>query len=177
MQILGTPSKKSIKSIQRFEDFIQGSTKDITIQAVDTSKAIVLISFSEGNTDAHAPAKLYCSVELINATTVRVRRVSNFVGTASRQARFNIQVIEFNQVKSKQVGSFVHSSYLQNITIASIEPSKSILYFERTNTKPDDGSTLTLDYVSGKIVNSTTLKFESQVQTNQTIYWQLIEFK
>lgn len=165
----------TIKSIQRGEaDWNNTLTsKDITIGSIDPNKAIATVEiYTTG-----APNVMATSIEIINATTIRIKRIT---GTAQTNANFNKvtwKVIEYENVKSKQSGIHVPSVITpESITISEIDPGKSILVHSMTSTSTSTTAPQR-NFLSRAWVNSATTIMINAEDIENTVYWQLLEFK
>jgi len=114
---------------------------------------------------------------IIDSTTIRIQRSLGGI-TAS----VNWNLIEFNDVKSKQTGSFspVAGTTSVNISITPLNISKSLLYKSIISTDATIfGESANRHIIAYKILDSTTLNFtysSTGVQSSLTIHWQVIEF-
>lgn len=161
----------NIKSIQRGTIAINVATTtiDITVTSIDTTKSIAIISNNQDGVSN--PSEACFAITIINATTIRITR------TASSFTSITVswQLIEYNNVKSKQTGTFEQTSALtdQSVTVTSVNTSKSILY--ATHTSVVTGIQTASWVFLYKLLNSTTIAFNGQ--NASTKYWQLIEFE
>ena len=162
----------NIKSIQRGTTSIAAYTSntDITIQTVDTSKAIVKAYFVFGATTTVRDTIVAC--KFINSTTIRFERASN--GTPLIQY-IAYEVIEFNNVKSKQIGETLVDAKPKIVSISSINTAKSIVI---ASWKADAAAnSIDLTHAAAHILDSTQFELTFSRGTSiATVYWQIIEF-
>lgn len=169
-------SFSNIKSIQRGTAVIPSANRYIyvPISAVDTNKSIILLGHTgdlhDMYTDCIAPS-------IFNSTSFRLQEGYSGTGTVGDQT-INWQVIEFNNVKSKQSGvKTISSSQSTYSTISAVVPEKCILVSYATASVffPPSGG---INIPGCVLTNATRLDF-SFIKPDYTLlsYWQLIEFK
>lgn len=168
MQILGTPAKKTFKSIQHFEVLIPSNQYgvNVNIATVDWSKSTIenVSILPTGSTPISATA----SARYDTNTTINVYRLANDSDTV----KVSFDLIEWNNIKSVQrgVASFSTTSY--NTTVSSVDVAKSKLSFSGVNA-----------YTSGyrpnkmKLESSTNLKSELVIGATAQNNYFLAEFK
>lgn len=104
-------------------DMTNLTTKDVTISAINVSKSIAIFNVQTTN-GATAPSNLY-QIKIKDATTINITR-----GTASSIGNFiNIEVYEFNNVKSKQTVDYSYTAnWSNNITINNVNKDKCFVF-------------------------------------------------
>lgn len=147
-----------------------GTYTDVTISSVDTSKAIVLVSYKADQTAATSNT-VCIGGELTSSTNLRLHRYSD---SASYSVSIAYTVIEYSVVKSKQSGKLTMASTPDTVTITSVDTSKSILVFSYTS--PNSSVNMAYSCIRGTITNSTTLTFDVVSGINYEVYWQVVEF-
>jgi hypothetical protein len=162
--IKGTYS--NVKSIQRGSIAITSTSQNIVISAVTTANSIVRI-YNQASTSSSTGD---FSGTLTSSTNLNI---TNSMWTVSQTIYW--EVIEFNNVKSLQTGTYSLSvtsttGVMQTVTISSINSVKALLFSNETSSSSTaDGQSI------GVILNSTTLGFNT-VYATKTIKWQVIEF-
>lgn len=158
----------NIKSIQRGVASVNSTAINIPLTSVDVTKSIVIIqvnSNGENNTQFVA-----ISAKLTTATNLLLSR-----NATSGTALVSWQVIEFNNVKSKQTGTKITNLSSDTATITSVSTAKSIListYITAVNV-----ASISACFNNTVLTNSTTITFNTYNITNTTTYeWQVIEF-
>jgi hypothetical protein len=156
----------NIKSIQRgrYENTSALVTIDIPVSTIDMSSSIVLLSVrtSDGRQAYGA----------ITGVITSLNNIRLQVGIGSSQIIY-WTLIEFNNVKSIQRGSFTYSANATNnpstITINSVNTNKSFVIATHR------GSNITYAHdVACDLLNSTTLTVDANLAG--TLEWQAIEF-
>jgi len=166
-----TGTYSNIKSIQTGFTAMDTTPKTITISSVDINNTIVIVSEtskigSSGYTQENTNA---VSAKITNSTTLTLTN-----GQADSIISVFWQVIEFNNVKSLQTGTFTFSSSSeQSITIAAVNLNKAMLI---TSYKSNNSQAQRLPRM--RIINSTTLgALQSYYGTYiWDVNWQVIEF-
>lgn len=166
----------NIKSLQRGIASIasSGSFIDVTITSVDTSKSIIKITPSCAS--ATIVGNFIATAVFINATTIRIERAT----TPAIVVPYTWEVIEFNNVKSKQTGTktISHNGTYQtvNSTVTSVDTSKSTVFATWKNTTATDSSPYAVLDIN--LTSSTNISFGQRGSggITTTIEWQLIEF-
>ena len=163
------PAFNNIKSIQNGLVNTTSTSVDVTISSVNTFNSIVMISsFSPGSTAAHATFL----VSFLSDTIIRIVRT---VGVSSSDISW--QVIEFNQVKSKQAGLFNLTVYTETIvTITSINKTSALLYATHRSLHNIVPSPIGFMKLLFRIISSTELGFRTFADGWTPVQWQLIEF-
>jgi hypothetical protein len=145
-------------------------TYTITISPINPAKSLATIrSTNNGNADFSA-----VKIEIQNATTLLVTRTT---GTSDTSIYIVWTVTEFNNVKSKQTGTYALTTAgaEQSVAISSINVTKYILAYSCTSITAS--SAAAYFWANGRVINSTTLGFFSLTGiTGLTIEWQVIEF-
>lgn len=159
----------NIKSIQSGTAAPTATSQTITISAIDMTKSIVKMTSNAG-TGSNLSA-LMPKIVITNSTTLTI----TFQSTPPTTYLY-WEVIEFNNVKSLQSGvTAIAASTSPNITISSINLSKSTLFFSA-----DDGVTANTNYIEaaimGKLLDTTTLNFSQSSSVARNAAWYVIEF-
>jgi hypothetical protein len=158
-------SGSNIKSIQRGTASVLSTdtAKVVDINAVNRANSIIKFNYI-----IYAPAQYLCQTEWMvdfsSSTQITFQRT-----TANGQLEIQWEVIEFNNVKSKQTGWTVSA----NTTIASVDLNKTTIFAAANN------SANVTDLVSQKysygLTTATNLHFAFN-QANFILYYQIIEF-
>lgn len=172
----GAGSQASIKSIQRVStSYYNRTSQDVAISSVDTSKTIVLMDLLIGSGNSGNPYFMP-TVELTSSTNVRIASRN---GDSGYGYTIDLYVIEFNNVKSKQAGTYTApgsgpSSPL-NISISSVNPSKCIAIAQSASSSSRQGYAGT----SATVSSATNLRISFDIGPGNTgfIKWQVLEFK
>lgn len=148
------------------------TTTTLTISAVVPANSIVKVYPMQGSNTGLTE---YVSAEITNATTVTFRH--------GQAVSVNImwEVIEYNNVKSKQSGVKSQSALTTSginaytVPIASVNTNKSILV---SSIDVAVSSEIYYDRYGREITNATTLTFKvyGPVNADINIRWQVIEF-
>lgn len=164
----------NVKSIQRGTVSFASTdlTKNITINSIDITKSIVLItSVAYG---AYSFMELFKS-SIVDATTINISRA---VASNQEYSKIVWQVIEFNNVKTLQKGdaSFT-SGQTKTVTISTIDTAKSMLVFS-FSANNNGYSYPHKMIIAGEISSATQLIFTASEAINNSynIHWQVIEF-
>lgn len=163
----------NVKSIQRGSAVMNMNVTgiDVALSAIDRNKSIVKITVSSNNTAGDNSVQTSVQAVLTASTLLTLTRTDATNDTVT----IAWEVIEFNNVKSKQVGFFTTTSGLDYVTIANINTQKSILFFSYKSVS--SVSNISTSLLSGSINSSTTLMFRQASPTSiKEIYWQVIEF-
>lgn len=162
----------NVKSSQKIESYLQGSTfTDVPISPIDTTSSIVLLSYHCET--AETLDKITLLAEIINSNTVRVSSTA----TATSLIWFNIEVIEFNNVKSLQRGKLTITNFEsdQNIAITPVVLSKSFVVGSFISSKTENiFNWATYRY---RLTASNQLRLTLRYGGAGTFAWQVIEFK
>ena len=152
----------NVKRIQRGENTLTLTTTDIAISAVDLTKSVVMVSLFSPST---SPANSLVGAEITSPTNLRLN-----LNTAGASPKVSWQVIEYNNVKSKQSGTTAIPSTNTNQSISAVNLSKSILIvsFRSTSTATSGHNN------NAELTTSTNINFEINDAT-PTGYWQVIE--
>jgi len=160
-----------VKSIQHGLLSMVGTSANVTITAVDTTKAIIIFSSYNSDVTSMTADKYVVRASITSSTNI------NFVvqTAASLNTQIAWTVVEFNNVKSLQKGSFTQQGGIDiTKSISQVDINKSLLFYSFT-TK----STFTniLQILSrAYIEDDTTLSFSFITSFDVTCNWQLIEF-
>ena len=168
--ILRPSGGSNIKSIQRGEVIIGvgSNPSNITISSVDLTKSIVKVTYETIDGGANTPATLYPMAKLTTSTNLYIQK-----NTDSNQIRVYWEVVEFKNVKSLQSGEVTISTNPTNVTISSVNMSKSILF---TSFKSASTSTASEFYVGAKLSSATQVTFTCPVTSTSVVYYYVIEF-
>lgn len=170
------PDKKglpTIKSMQSGDASIAtnvGGT-NITIETVNLSKAIVLITESN-STSTGNPQYVKVRAKFTSPTNINLVREGT---SSSISCEISWKVIEFNNVKSLQYGdySLTVANSERPVTISSVNTNKSMLFFSFSSSLTSNDTIAMM--CKGKILDSTTINFKSGSATI-VISWFLVEF-
>jgi len=163
----------NIKGIQdgtfTFSQLNDISTQTIPISNINILKSIVRITI----TQSILSPTLYVgsvSATLTDSTTLTLNLQNAYYSPTVKW-----EVIEFNNVKSKQVGIKTIATTTDTIIVSSINSSKSLVFLSFTSA---DNSTSNVQNFATNLVltNATTLSFNQSNAKNKSVYWQLIEF-
>jgi hypothetical protein len=170
----GVGNRKSINSIQKVSvAYLNTKLVNVTIGSIDPNKTIVILDY--GNP---LPTNIAYNItpEIINNTTIQLTSTSASINNIN----VGLTIIEFNNVKSKQSGTYTSTSSATvtginyNITIASINPSKAIAlaYYADSSSGGSVQPTIT------SFPNATTLNILAWDGTGYTgwLKWQVLEF-
>lgn len=163
---LDGPGGSIIKSIQRGEGTLGGTTANITLSPVNLGIAIPRVSyygaFGGPNNDT-------VSATLTTITNLRLVRANSGEGAPV----YNWEVIEFNNVKSLQTGVVTLTSNVQNVAISSVDVNKTLVF-----PSFHANSGMTPSYTMAYILNSSTnIKFTSYGHgVNFPVCYYVIEF-
>lgn len=154
MQILATPKKKTIKTLQRGNIAMSTTVKNITIASVDVSKTVVKISLMPGSGSTGQSA--FVKARLTSSTNLEIE-----ISVAYGSSECFYEVIERNDIKSLQI---INSVFVFNtgqtdldISIASVDTTKTET--EKSFTQDTSGSNVgTLFNLGHVIVNNTTYR-------------------
>lgn len=158
----------NIKSIQNGNATLTLSTTNITISSVNVSNAIVKISVSATGTNTNT--------NLVSATLTSPTNLELIVNSTGGGLNVQWDVIEFNNVKSKQVGNtgFGSPTGNFNISITNVNFLKSMLFFSYDS--PTSSTTIANAMVSGNLTSNTNILFIKKTATIYNVKWQVIEF-
>lgn len=162
---------KNIKSLQRGSHTMTATSNNITINSVDISKSIVKISIKSNSATGNERVS-FVLARLANSTTLTLE-IDLF--SAGIMPVVEWEVIEFNNVKSLQRGTFTFSATSTNVTITSVDTTKSVIFFSHTCQIASGFPGRSI--MSGKISNATTLNFAQVQADSKSVHWQVIEFK
>ncbi|MCO1603655.1 hypothetical protein [Desulfosporosinus nitroreducens] len=164
-----TGTYSNIKSIQRGSLYTVGSGSylDIPIASVDPAKSIVKITSNYAEGDAPNTMTVIAAT-ITSATNIRLIAYGSMADTAF----VTWEVIEFNNVKSKQSG--VIAGTATSATISAVDLTKSILFVSFT-TENGDYDVLETSARAVHLSSPTTITLKSRT-TLTTTYWQVIEF-
>lgn len=167
-----------IKSIQRGESYNTAAQKNIAINAVNPNNTLVEVSYRATDADSVFWSNLMLSVELTSSTNLLFEIGSYDSGNVPR---FSYVVTEYNNVKSKQSGTYTltgnGSNALQTATISitTVKSSKSRLVWSVHSTLATDIENrmpmkvyLTDSNIVVEVISAATY--------NYYIKWQVLEF-
>lgn len=120
----------AIKGVQRGQSEMTSTSLDVTISAVDLSKACVLVRLvAPTSNTATEVSQVLASVQLLNSTTLRFTRGS---GGSSTRLGVSWQVIEFAAGASvQQVIVSLASVTSTTVTITTVDTSKTFLFLSQ----------------------------------------------
>lgn len=166
---IGIADASPIKSIQRGYADIAGSTKnlEVNISEIDKSKSIIRVSPESKGLDSG-------SLAILGKIT------SNSKIELERETSHNVnigvywEVIEFNEIKSKQEGQVLvgYGQGFQEINISEIDIEKSII----VGSFKAVAQSSTLSMVCVFNINTSTQIAVSRYNQNKTVHYQVIEF-
>ena len=162
-----------IKSVQRgLSELSGGSSLSVTINPVDMSRSVLLISISaETGLSTDSPASAVCSARLASKTSIFIyRQISS-----PQPLYVSWEVVEYESGVSVQRGIISSSGTLFSATISAIDTSKSY----STCTSSPDGSSATAmrAQVYGRVSSSTGLTFwRSTDYGSISIDWQVVSY-
>lgn len=162
----------NIKSVQNGVFLLSGNTADITINSVDATKSIVLISVA-GTSNNIDNQGFFVSAKLTNNTTINLTRLNG-----QQNLKVAWTVVEFKNIKSLQKGdvSTGDNTPTKTVTVNAINPSKAILFFNYSSTDP--GPSMYQEALNGTIDSSTSITFsQHSTAKSKNVHWQLVEFK
>lgn len=166
------PGGSNIKSIQRGVATYNATTwMDITINPVDLTKAVVVLPYTSAN--GNSPSIACFSAVFMNSTTIRI---SSYASTTDS---IDWLVIEFNNVKSLQNGSYNWSTGTgvlinNSVTIANVDISKSLIFVSHVCSSTT-GGVYGYYTCTPTFTNSTTINLK-KFDIAGTIKWQVVEF-
>lgn len=162
------PSGSNIKSIQNISHAMVSATDSVSISEIDLTKTVPLVNLST-TTSGGFP---HTAAELTTSTNLQLTKGGATVGPT-----VNIQIIEYNNVKSLQSGtlSILSGSTTANVSVSTYNPLNSILYFSYYLNVADPAGIVSL--VRGEKTDSTNIDFYSGTTTGaKNIIWYLVEF-
>lgn len=170
----GVAGGKNIKSLQSgtvtpFNNTTT-TTHNIPITAIDVSKSIVRISyFPQGSAGASAAISA-----TLSDSSVRLNRYGK---AQSMSWPIYWEVIEFENVKSKQIGNSPGNGNISYpITISPVDVSKTLIFHSQISLNTNAIGMNAQDYSSGlSLTNSTTLNITGSDRA--FVDYQIIEFK
>ena len=174
--IFGSSGGSNIKSYQSGVFTLSTLTGNITIASVGTSKSIVITRAVYSNNTGDV-ATFEISSSLSSSTNIALTRY-NPAPVSVPTVLIYWEVIEFNNVKSKQTGTMSVSSNSSESTqtISNVNPIKCLAFATRsvdTNLSPNQGQ-----HMFGiKVASSTSIAIRQQISGVTCSYeWQVIEF-
>lgn len=168
-----TGTLASVKSVQRGITGINygQSSIDVTISPIVVNNSAIFIHTPAliGN-----PCRDIFAGQIINNTTIRLIRGNGSVAAGSRNIYWS--VVEFDNVRSRQVGTKYMSGMSTTITFQAVNPEKSLVVLlpitTRNSTSVDAGRYALSAYVFDSSTQMTIHAESDQV----TVYWQILEF-
>lgn len=164
----------NIKSIQRGTTVITNSDTNVTISNVNLNNCLVKIKFARASTYISGQAIYFLtSAELTSATNLLLKKGITDAGIA---LTVDWEIVEYNNVKSKQTGTTNVTVQTINTTISSINLAKSILEFSFYTNSTSSGISSAL--IAGKLSTSTNINFNHSQDSSFIYYvkWQVLEF-
>lgn len=169
---LGLGGGSNIKSIQRGSTNVVGSSVNVTISAIDITKAIARVQFSGtgGNSNGY---EQNVTIKIVNSTTIQI--TPSVSSSVTKTVHW--EVIELNNVKSLQQGmaSVSTTAVSTTVSISSVDLSKSMIFYSFSTDAGAAGSqTMVLDV---SFTNSTTITISyGGYGAPGRVAWQVIEF-
>ncbi|MCQ4363130.1 hypothetical protein KQR54_18700 [Mycobacterium gordonae] len=157
----------SVKSIQHLSLSLSTGQTSVsgTISSVNVSNSIVLVTCEDANWDSAT----FVAANITDSTTVGLVRG----GSQPTTQGYNVTVIEYNNVKSRQTGqvSIPSGTYDTTVTITAVNESKAYVVASfRTNTVAINSPTLSYK------LSGTSLQIKKSY-LDMVVRWQIIEFK
>ena len=162
---LGLGGGSNIKSIQRGEVTQVGSSTDVTISAVDLTKAVLYIT-TRANAITYAPDSAAVKGKITTATNLNFSTYS-----ATPHVVISWVVVEYENVKSLQKGDVVGIGPTVNISAVDITKSL-IIHSARVNYATNDSTAM---ITSSKFNSATQISLQN-VNFSCDYHWQVIEF-
>ncbi len=172
-----------IESVQRGISTIANDggvySVDINISGVDLTRSIVKINGVRGPQqldEAQVPVGCFFK----DSSTITL--ISNeYQGDAYTWIKVSWEVIQFKVVANLQSGTTYldDSDDYQNVTINSVNTSKTILFFSRRSQIVYDSPRMGDITITGTLLSSTSLRFEREFSFDDLrlqIYWFVVEF-
>jgi len=163
----------NIKSVQSGEVTISNGTdtQNVTIAPIDVTKSIVLVCTSPGTSST--PGALLIKAKMATATNLELKRYST-----ANAVVVSWQVVEFNNVKSKQSGYLVidNAHLTSTVAISAVDTNKYMLLISFGCDRIENYNQFMV--VEYRLTNSTTIDFRHfhGNLANHYIEWQVIEF-
>lgn len=171
---VGIPSGggSNIKSIQSGTKVTTLASDTQAISAVNPSNCLLLMSFYNAGPDGTVDKEAFYG-EITSATQLTFTRT-----TAGGSESIAWQLIEFNNIKSRQSGIYTtaNNTNEQLVAISSVVPAKSIIVAQPFgNTGAADLASIFIKY---RIANSSQIAFQGTLNgTNiKKMAWQVLEF-
>lgn len=173
---------KIVKSVQRGTgtwSTTSGDTfRNITISPVDPEKSYVIVSYVAFNSDSIGARVFFTNGKLTSSTVLRLERE---IRRTDETANFTWQVIEFENVKSFQSGTHLHSPAsagyrVTNTTISNIDLSKSFVFATYRTTTTTVSNEAILYY---RLSAENNIEFATRSPGSgftHTVEWVVIEF-
>ena len=137
-------------------------TKTVTITAINPNIAMLKVTFL--NNTAYQPTNMYIKGVITNSTTLTFT-----LQNATWTEFVSWEVIEYNNVKSKQSGTYSGGG-----SIVALSPINSLKSICEVNFNCVGNATN--DTLIRIILSNTTLSFSSGGAGSNNYYWQVIEF-
>lgn len=171
--VLAPKGGSNIKSIQRGTATLNAvSSLNVSISSVNSQNSIVRIT-EYYDLSSFGADDIGVTADLTTDTNIFLSRVSS---TGILVVKW--EVIEFNNVKSKQKGTFVAgAATVETVSISSVNRFKSLLFTSVLSDQTDNNFGRL--HFGQEITNDTTLTFYRYLLTAgaRNINWQVIEFK
>lgn len=173
---IGVGGGSSIKSVQHgFFSLPKTETvKNITVNAVDNHKSIVLISLYTEDGNVYNKAINFIA-DVDSPTNIRIERKSE--SNSSSTLYMSWQLVEFDNIKSIQKGQFTYSQYVSSeeiIPIENINMGKSVVFFTHTTTSIVANTANNIERLV-RIKSNNELGIYTP-QLGDIINWQVVEF-
>lgn len=160
-----------IKSVQRglTTTAAAGTKQTITINPVDVSKSIILMTIQSDNV---WPQILEVLAKIESSTTISFEHTYR----DSNAVSISWEVVEFTKLKSLQKGDVAQVSFPDvNVTINAVNLNKTIAFVTSKNADTNNSSLRTR--VRASLTNSTTLNIFTRNTNTQTFHYQVVEFE
>tara|TARA_Y100000034_G_C6854657_1_gene388185 strand:- start:350 stop:1393 length:1044 start_codon:yes stop_codon:yes gene_type:complete len=149
------------------------TTTNITVSSVNTSRSLVYISVRGTGSGGYGLQYYFFTGELTSSTNIALTRGA---ASVSETCVVNWQLLEFDSTVSIQRGTKVLSAVNNDVTVTSLDTSKSISIANvRTSSAAAGG--YSRHFVRDRITSSTNLRINHYIgDANMTCAWQTIEF-
>lgn len=167
----GGGSGSVIKSVQRglTTTAAAGTKQTITINPVDVSKSIILMTIQSDNA---WPQIVEVLAKIESSTTISFEHVYSNTNSVF----ISWEVVEFSKLKSLQKGDVAQTASPEvNVTINAVDLSKTIVFVTSKNSDTNNASARTR--VRASLTNSTTLNIFTRNTNTQTFHYQVVEFE
>lgn len=174
---IGVGGDSNIKSVQRVFQKMTAISHDVPIAAVNLNTSVVKVTVISALEATNSITKnVVASAKLLNATTIRVE-VGEYNATYTPPTTVLVEVIEFNNVKSLQRGTFTATvSSSQSLAITSVNSAKAILFASFRTTHHSNSFANILK--GARLASDSSILFNNNYDTYYALYWEweVIEF-